>query len=648
MRKFLHISVRKTLFIDLKHELTKIIDFLFSQPSRIFIDDLETIHRMRNAVMNLEVTENDLEALKRYYTAFKRLSRIFPDGQLSFTWIGTLSDKCHEQTESNFNFELLNIVYNIGAMYSLLGINIKDKSLDGLNKSYQYFQNSAGCFQYIIDTLNMDNKMFDNTSLNFIKLLLLAQAQECFWFKAINNNIKNSLISRLAIQVSNLYRDSKKYAESSHIIDTQWIKHLEEKQLYFKAVAYYRHSIYCFEEQDFGSQINLLKNSLSYLQKVGNTDMTENFRQKVHETLKCAERDNDLIYLRSIPNHVPELKPAMMVKSINFEQLLVGFHLVLFKDLLPIDVIESSNALNERQEIYISDNIISPLQVLNNILKKEISKYQIFPDFKCISSNDWERFEKSFYDLEDKSKGIQEKIYRIESLLKNENQLNAEMLSKHGISKWTLPNSEDLNGTFYKVLETIKGYIAEGATVDGETKQLFSTINQDLITKHVKYFETNDPLLQEIAQVIKRRETFISQVNVRSSTNMISAKIITAYKSTATQDFETVFLNHIKIFQNDLIYVQEERELNHRLLNRAKCHFSDIRTNKSYMHNIYTDEFNTSLSILDNVRENIKEGSKFYNDLTHSVEKLLTEVQQFIKGRNEKIDQLNKKLLEVH
>jgi len=45
----------------------------------------------------------------------------------------------------------------------------------------------------------------DDVTLDCVKYLMLAQAQECFWQKAVVDGKKDSLIARLAAQVSDFY-----------------------------------------------------------------------------------------------------------------------------------------------------------------------------------------------------------------------------------------------------------------------------------------------------------------------------------------------------------------------------------------------------------------------------------------------------------
>ena len=60
----------------------------------------------------------------------------------------------------------------------------------------------------------------DNMTLDAVKYLMLAQAQECFWQKAVVDGKKDSLIARLAAQVSDFYAQAGDYGVQSDVISS--------------------------------------------------------------------------------------------------------------------------------------------------------------------------------------------------------------------------------------------------------------------------------------------------------------------------------------------------------------------------------------------------------------------------------------------
>lgn len=317
MAELLCIPLKRSLKLDLSAELSKVIDGSFYQVASVFSDDLQTIAKMRDAALEADVSTQGLNTLLDYYVQFSQLKKKFPDEQIKFKWFETLGLKSLGREESRFIFEELNIVYNIGALYLMLAADANNGSTDGLKNACLYTQKSAGCFAFISHEVGtMNDPVMEQSSVQCLENLTLAQAQELFWLKAVRDGLKNSLIARLAIQVSYFYDAAYKYANLSELIRTDWARRFRDKSLYFQAVASYRSSMHYDELSEYGLKVKALRDSTQYLKGTSAQDAsTEAFIKKIHDASKTAERDNDLIYLQNVPSSIPQPKPAIMVKS---------------------------------------------------------------------------------------------------------------------------------------------------------------------------------------------------------------------------------------------------------------------------------------------------------------------------------------------
>lgn len=143
-------------------------------------------------------------------------------------------------------------------------------------------------------------------TLACLEALMLAQAQECFWLKAVSDKNKDSVIARLAASVSDYYNTACEFGEKSACIRKEWTSHMDAKHRHFSAAAQYRQAQYCLEKSKFGEEVARLKESLDvatealksgrYLHKQILDDLMF-LKDKVSQDLKGAEKDNDLIYL---------------------------------------------------------------------------------------------------------------------------------------------------------------------------------------------------------------------------------------------------------------------------------------------------------------------------------------------------------------
>jgi programmed cell death 6-interacting protein len=146
----------------------------------------------------------------------------------------------------------------------------------------------------------------DDSTLESLFQLLLAQAQECFWQKAVMDGYKDASIAKLAAKVSDFYGAAGDWGVKSEAISSEWIHHTMAKHHHFAAAAQYRQACDYLEKRKYGEEVARLRDSIScvnealkeakYLNKTVLGDLY-GLRNKVTEDLKRAEKDNDLIYL---------------------------------------------------------------------------------------------------------------------------------------------------------------------------------------------------------------------------------------------------------------------------------------------------------------------------------------------------------------
>ena len=223
-----------------------------------------------------------------------------------------LIDDVFIAASNRLRFEYANILFNLAALYSQLGVFTNRTTSEGLRIASNYFCLSAGVISYlkldvISDLGSLVPEDMDQMSLESIERILLAQAQECFWQKAVKDKLKNISIAKLAIMVSDYYAQAMDYGVKSDSITSEWIHHAIAKHHQFAAVTQYRAACDCMEKRRYGEEVARLKDSLRsvnealhevrYVSKVVSGDLN-GIKTRVQEDLKRAEKDNDLIYLR--------------------------------------------------------------------------------------------------------------------------------------------------------------------------------------------------------------------------------------------------------------------------------------------------------------------------------------------------------------
>lgn len=650
MVELLSIPFKRTLTLDLVASLSKVINASSYQSASFFKDDLLKINTTRESIINPDISENSLQLLKEYYIYLKQLTQKFPDDQIEFSWFQTISQKSWKCSQYSFRFEQLNILYSIGAMFNLLAFKYNDGTKEGLKKSCIYLQYSAGYFKFVREHLSDTKEPVVNMStIECLIKISLASAQEVFWFRAMQDINNNGLLSKLTKQISNYYSEALLFAQKSELIRQDWINYLNDKAMYFNSVAYYRNALQLGERKKHGAMIRSLEIALESLQSC-KLELSSQLKDSIEMELKDVQRDNDFIYLEEVPSNIPEIVGTPTVKPFDsVEDELNRIEVPkLFKDLLPIQVLDASSAYNERQQEYVTSDFINPILALNKILKEHIPTEQIPSDMEMVSREDIAICEKSFKEFQQHNRYISKETEKIRSSLERECQVDKECRLKYGTLSWTLTGSKELNQGYYDRLEKLGDYLNQGAAINEVTVSTFRLIDQDLLVSPISIPQSTDPLMERIALVFQEREQVITRIENKSLETKILPKIISAYKATGQKTFESEFKEHLQEFEpfkQAIVKIkQSNAELIHEL-DRSSAENNDSEVLRRLTpKDIYIADWKQSVQLLQNVQENIKDGYIFYKDLVGNVELLSNDVDKYVNSRRDAVEALASQL----
>lgn len=216
---------------------------------------------------------------------------------------------------NNLKYELLNVLYNLAALYSQLAINAPRGNTEGIKSAANHFSMAAGVLTHMKNVVVPELRMsdppedMDVDTLESLVQLFLAQSQECFWQKAVMDGYKDASIAKLAARVSDLYTLAGESAVKSEAISSAWIHHMSAKHHHFAGAAQYRAACDCLEKRKYGEEVARLSDAVACvnegLKESKNAGVSKivaddlaGLKRKVEEDLKRAEKDNDIIYLR--------------------------------------------------------------------------------------------------------------------------------------------------------------------------------------------------------------------------------------------------------------------------------------------------------------------------------------------------------------
>jgi programmed cell death 6-interacting protein len=222
----------------------------------------------------------------------------------------------------NLRFELVNILFNLAALYSQLACSLKGAP-GVLKTACGYFCSAAGICKHLRTTVLPDlmaqtPEDMDHWTLETLEHLMLAQAQECVWQKAIHDGLSDASIAKISAQLSDFYGLAAETGAKSDGIWSEWIHHMRARHHHFAAAAQYRQSQDDLEKGRYGDEIARLrdcvecaaeglKESKRIKQQV--VSDLETLRDRARQHLERASRDNDMIYLQTVPAK-SELKPV--------------------------------------------------------------------------------------------------------------------------------------------------------------------------------------------------------------------------------------------------------------------------------------------------------------------------------------------------
>ncbi|KAG0643840.1 hypothetical protein HOY80DRAFT_943908 [Tuber brumale] len=390
----LHIPFRKSAPLQLSTAIKQYISTKYDQHPDMFTTDLAAIDKLRSDAINVqEAHVSGVIKISVYAAQLQWIGGKFPiDIGADFTWYPALGYNTQRPvTQNNLQFERANVLYNLGSLYSQLASSSPRTTAQGLKTACNYFCAAAGVFAYLKKEVLPELRStppedMDAGTLESLEMLMLAQAQECFWLKAAVDGHKDSLVAKLAAMVGDFYDLAGEFGMKSDSISSEWMHHLSAKHHHFAAAAQYRAACDCLERSLYGEEVARLKDSLDavnealrgarYLNKVVLSDL-QGLKEKVTETLKGAEKDNDLLYFQAVPpaSELPKILRVPMVEPKIPREVSEAANLLsegsvygppLFSKLVPFAVHQAASIYAERRDRLVNNVLADKLESLTN------------------------------------------------------------------------------------------------------------------------------------------------------------------------------------------------------------------------------------------------------------------------------------------
>ncbi|XP_047115179.1 tyrosine-protein phosphatase non-receptor type 23-like [Schistocerca piceifrons] len=353
-------------------------DFYHEDPES-YSNEIHTLEGLRAAAVCAVKDFSGVSTLTRYYCQLHFLQSKFPmfkDGAaaVSFTWRNVYGSMVH--TIADIRYEILCILYNMGALHTQLGALDTRVSADGIKMSCAHFQYAAGAFEHLKDSFPQPAGVdLAADIIQFMYYLSLAQAQECVLEKSMMDNRRPIVTAKVAVQLVDYYRSALNTitqggADNSSIPETvgskiyeNWKCYAKFKMVYHTCISLLYHGQQAEEQQKMGERVTFYQAAAEKLEEAVRLSKGMDNIEAINEALtftygvvegkkRAAKNENEIMYREEVPplDILSELKGAPLVKGIMFnvsDPEVAGSD--IFARLVPIKAHEVSSLSSEAE-----------------------------------------------------------------------------------------------------------------------------------------------------------------------------------------------------------------------------------------------------------------------------------------------------------
>ncbi|CCA73787.1 probable palA protein [Serendipita indica DSM 11827] len=285
-------------------------------------------------------------ALKYHAQLVLMLTKLPVDIDLPFTYHHAFQDTQPPLSLSNLAYERICVLFNLAALFCQLADAQNRSNTDGIKRASAYYQacgyNAAGTLTYILDnalpafvsslTQPISTNDLAKPVIKALEYLMLAQAAECYWLKAVSDSLRNGTIARLSMQVASYYGLAYSTLQAApalvaSALPSHWMAHFQTKQHHFEAAAQVRKSMDDSENGKYGIELGRLASAQIHA-KQGQESARRGVMAAVVEDINTlsnwieeqtakSRRDNDYIYHQDVPpvSALEIIEPANLVNS---------------------------------------------------------------------------------------------------------------------------------------------------------------------------------------------------------------------------------------------------------------------------------------------------------------------------------------------
>ncbi|KAK2887378.1 hypothetical protein QQF64_013494 [Cirrhinus molitorella] len=694
-------------------ELKEAGEFQFSPTVRQYIqinygenpenysEALKKLEQLRQSVVNIPRDFEGCNTLKKYCGQLHFLQSRVPmatgqEAAVPVTWIDAFSGR--NITHEDINYEQACVLFNLGALHSLLGAMDNRISEEGMKVSCTHFQCSAGAFAHLRDHFNHSySSDMSSQALSINISLMLAQAQECLLEKTLLDNRKSHLIAKICAQVCDYYKDCLRVLDNSESvpgrIQKEWRKLVTMKISYFSAITHLHMGKQSEEQQKHGEAVAYFQSSLDKLNEA--IKQSKSQPESVQDALKftmdviggkynSAKKDNDFIYHESIPgpDTLAAVKGASLVKPLPLsltDQSVTGPD--LFSKLVPMATHEASSLYSEEKAKLLRD-IVAKIEDKNQILEKfmeslssdtvyKIDMFKSLPDAlleKCaylsVRPDTVKNLVQAMQALSNVYTDVGSSLDEVRSALEEDEAGEKSLMEVVG--QKGLPTKP---AVFQDIQKELKKYEAAHQTASDTNTELHRAMNQHipnlrLLQGSVEELRKSLPqpelsqdemsslhklktILGKVDEMRKQRISLESQLRDLIHKDDITGVLVTTDRA----EMKTLFAEQLKKYDQLKGYIEQNLVAQDNILKaltEANVQYAPVRKTlslKEQQWNSTVQALIASFEAYEDLIKKAEEGKDFYQDLDKKTSALLDKTKSYCQNREgERVTLLEKEI----
>ncbi|KAI1724665.1 BRO1-like domain-containing protein [Ditylenchus destructor] len=681
MTNFISVPLKTTSEVDYIKPLKSYVDTLLDLKSELKIEVNEGIVelnklRSRACIQPLDRHQTSLDIVTRYYDQLCSIECKLPitptQNPISFKWRDAFAKSSYffskpSLTISDSSFERAAVLFNCGALMSMIAATQQTHTDEELKTMAKLFQQSAGVFSKLKDSVlglvqqEPTSDLLPDT-LSALSSLMLAQAQEAIYIKAATNQMKSVALVKIASQCAEFYQDAQKLMSRElvkGIWDKDWLRIVTGKSLAYSAIAQHHQAQVVGEAKEIGEQISRLKEAARLMEQTNNyLPLTSNFSSDnaaIKKALEQAVKDNDFIYHERIPEFrtLAALPKAPLAKALPVTMPMSPRFKDLFESLVPVAVQNALMFFESRK---------------SDVVNLETSRLREYSQIMnaCLASLN---LPAALDDVKNKEllPENEEILNEIARLLKDEKE-NDDNLRNQFRDKWSRVPSDKLTTPLQQELGKYRGILNTASSADNVVRNKFDANRRgiELLSQTENELKSSIPGLkndsaQQNSTAVPKLMELMDQVQEIKVEREKLEKSMKEVRFDMCNDFQQSMsdngiVNEEKLSSEKIEHlfgplkkqVEESLKKQEMVLNDVQKWNNKFAEEKHGSGSVERENFlkllATAYDAFLQLEENLNEGTKFYNDLTPILVRLQQKVTDFCFARQTEKEDLMKQV----